>query len=87
MKRVDMDGFIDNQGNFGADGIVGPHHEKEGSFYTIKQLWSPVQIMNTSVDKQFDGKFSVENRYDYLNLNTCRLPLETGEVPYRNRCF
>ena len=52
VKRVDMDGFIDNQGNFGADGIVGPHHEKEGSFYTIKQLWSPVQIMNTSVDKR-----------------------------------
>ncbi|MFT0160654.1 glycoside hydrolase family 2 TIM barrel-domain containing protein [Bacteroides thetaiotaomicron] len=47
VKRVDMEGFIDNQGNFGADGIVGPHHEKEGSFYTIKQLWSPVQIMNT----------------------------------------
>ena len=23
VKRVDMDGFIDNQGNFGADGIVG----------------------------------------------------------------
>ena len=72
VKRVDMDGFIDNQGNFGADGIVGPHHEKEGSYYTIKQLWSPVQIMNTSIDRQFDGKFSVENRYDYLNLNTCR---------------
>ncbi|WP_294555148.1 glycoside hydrolase family 2 TIM barrel-domain containing protein [uncultured Bacteroides sp.] len=72
VKRVDMDGFIDNQGNFGADGIVGPHHEKEGSYYTIKQLWSPVQIMNTSIDRQFDGKLSVENRYDYLNLNTCR---------------
>lgn len=28
VKRVDMDGFIDNQGNFGADGIVGPHHER-----------------------------------------------------------
>ncbi len=71
VKRVDMDGFIDNQGNFGADGIVGPHHEKEGSYYTIKQLWSPVQIMDTSIDRQFNGKLSVENRYDYLNLNTC----------------
>lgn len=72
VKRVDMDGFIDNQGNFGADGIVGPHHEKEGSYYTIKQLWSPVQVMNTAIDRNFDGKLSVENRYDYLNLNTCR---------------
>lgn len=76
-----MDGFIDNQGNFGADGIVGPHHEKEGSFYTIKQLWSPVQIMNTSVDKQFDGKFSVENRYDFLNLNTCRFLWKQVKFP------
>ena len=81
VKRVDMDGFIDNQGNFGADGIVGPHHEKEGSYYTIKQLWSPVQIMNSSIDKQFDGKFSVENRYDYLNLNTCRFLWKQVKFP------
>lgn len=72
VKRVDMNGFIDNQGNFGADGIVGPHHEKEGSYYTIKQLWSPVQVMNEKIDARFDGKFTIENRYDYLNLNTCR---------------
>ena len=81
VKRVDMDGFIDNQGNFGADGIVGPHHEKEGSYYTIKQLWSPVQIMDTSVDRQFDGKLSVENRYDYLNLNTCRFLWKQVKFP------
>ena len=81
VKRVDMDGFIDNQGNFGADGIVGPHHEKEGSYYTIKQLWSPVQIMNTSIDRLFDGKFSVENRYDYLNLNTCRFLWKQVKFP------
>lgn len=81
VKRVDMDGFIDNQGNFGADGIVGPHHEKEGSYYTIKQLWSPVQLMNTSIDRQFDGKFTVENRYDYLNLNTCRFVWQQVKFP------
>ncbi|WP_455971575.1 glycoside hydrolase family 2 TIM barrel-domain containing protein [Bacteroides congonensis] len=81
VKRVDMDGFIDNQGNFGADGIVGPHHEKEGSYYTIKQLWSPVQIMDTFVDRQFDGKLSVENRYDYLNLNTCRFLWKQVKFP------
>ena len=81
VKRVDMDGFIDNQGNFGADGIVGPHHEKEGSYYTIKQLWSPVQIMDTSIDRQFNGKISVENRYDYLNLNTCRFLWKQVKFP------
>ena len=81
VKRVDMDGFIDNQGNFGADGIVGPHHEKEGSYYTIKQLWSPVQVMNTAIDRNFDGKLSVENRYDYLNLNTCRFIWQHVKFP------
>ena len=81
VKRVDMDGFIDNQGNFGADGIVGPHHEKEGSYYTIKQLWRPVQVMNTAIDRNFDGKLSVENRYDYLNLNTCRFIWQQVKFP------
>ena len=81
VKRVDMDGFIDNQGNFGADGIVGPHREKEGSYYTIKQLWSPVQVMNTAIDRNFDGKLSVENRYDYLNLNTCRFIWQQVKFP------
>jgi len=27
-----------------ADGIVGPHREKEGSYYTIKNIWSPVYV-------------------------------------------
>ncbi len=44
VVRVDMNNMIDNVGNYGADGIVGPHHEKEGSYYTVKQVWSPVQV-------------------------------------------
>ncbi|MBP1614249.1 MAG: lacZ 5 [Bacteroidetes bacterium] len=71
VKRVDMNGFIDNQGNFGADGIVEPHHEKEGSYYTIKQIWNPIQVMNKQLTKAFNGVLQIENRYDFLNLNTC----------------
>ena len=44
VKRVDQDGHIDNVGNYGADGIVGPHLEREGSYYTIKEVWCPVHI-------------------------------------------
>lgn len=84
VKRVDMDGFIDNQGNFGADGIVGPHHEKEGSYYTIKQIWCPVQIMNTRIDADFDGTLHLENRYDFLNLNTCRFVWKRVKFPEYN---
>ncbi len=84
VKRVDMDGFIDNQGNFGADGIVGPHHEKEGSYYTVKQIWCPVQIMNTRIDADFDGILHLENRYDFLNLNTCRFVWKRVKFPEYN---
>ena len=72
VVRTDQNGRIDNVGNYAADGIVGPHHEREGSFYTIKQIWSPVQITTTELPDDFDGTLSVENRYDFINLKDCR---------------
>ncbi len=71
LKRLDQNGFIDNVGNYGADGIVGPHHEKEGSYYTVKEIWSPVQIHTKKIGVDFTGLFEVENRYDFTNLSTC----------------
>ncbi len=81
VKRVDMNGFIDNVGNYGADGIVGPNHEKEGSYYTIKEIWCPVQILNKEITPSFDGKLLVENRYDFTNLNTCKFKYEYIALP------
>lgn len=81
VKRVDKGGFIDNQGNWGADGILGPHHEKEGSFYTVKEVWSPVQIMNKEIEREFDGKLTIENRYDFTNLNECTFRWEQVAFP------
>ena len=72
VVRTDQNGKIDNVGNYGADGIVGPHHEREGSFYTVKQVWSPVQVMNCELASDFDGTFTIENRYDFTNLKDCR---------------
>ncbi|MFV0564739.1 MAG: glycoside hydrolase family 2 TIM barrel-domain containing protein [Flavobacteriaceae bacterium] len=77
IARTDQNGRIDNQGNYGADGIVGPHHEKEGSFFTVKEVWSPVMIMNNSkLANNFDGTFTIENRYDFTNTNTCKFEWE-----------
>tara|TARA_R110002050_G_scaffold53118_3_gene120886 strand:- start:13343 stop:16207 length:2865 start_codon:yes stop_codon:yes gene_type:complete len=77
IARTDQDGRIDNQGNYGADGIVGPHHEKEGSFFTVKEVWSPIMIMNTSkLENDFDGTFNIENRYDFTNVNQCEFEWE-----------
>ncbi len=70
--RTDDDGRIDVAGNSAPDGIVGPHREKEGSFYTIKELWSPVYIDQSSLPKEFSGKIPIENRYLYTNLSECR---------------
>ena len=81
VKRVDMNGFIDNVGNYGADGIVGPHHEKEGSYYTIKEIWSPVQIMNRNMIDNFDGIIKVENRYDFTNLKGCTFDCSFIKLP------
>jgi hypothetical protein len=81
VKRVDMIGLIDNQGNYACDGIVGPHHEKEGSYYAVKQIWSPVQVVEKSIDQSFNGIFTIENRYDFLNTNTCRFVWKQVRFP------
>lgn len=77
VVRTDQDGKIDNCGNYGADGMVGPHHEKEGSFYTVKEIWSPIQVAKPTLDAAFDGKLSIENRYDFTNLERCRFEWRT----------
>ena len=80
VKRVDMGGYIDNVGNYGADGIVGPHHEKEGSYYTIKEVWCPIQIA-TVAGKGFNGTLNVENRHDFTNLKECKLKYAYLSLP------
>src|SRR5205085_479899 len=74
-KRNDRGGAIDVVGNAAPDGVVGPYHEKEGSFYTVKQLWCPVYIEPDS--KPFDGNLVVENRYDFTDFKDCSLTWRT----------
>jgi hypothetical protein len=85
IERRDWKDSIDTKGNNAPDGILGPHHEKEGSFYTIKEIWSPVHFKNTQITPAFDGKLSVINRYLYTNLNKCKFSFEvvkfTGTFP------
>ncbi len=69
--RTDRNGQLDTKGNAAADGILGPYREKEGSFFTIKEIWSPVYFLKRAITKEFDGKLRVENRYDFTNLNQC----------------
>ena len=43
-------------GNHAPDGIVGPYREKEGSYFTVKQVWSPI-VMSRN-----DNVLTIENR-------------------------
>jgi hypothetical protein len=84
IVRSDLHDSIDVAGNNAPDGILGPHREKEGSFYTIKELWSPVYIDNKPLDNNFNGKIEVENRYLYTNLNQCKFEWEWVTFPKSN---
>lgn len=71
VVRTDKNRELDTDGNHGPDGIVGPYHEKEGSFFTIKEVWSPVFVEKREMTAGFDGSFLLENRYAFTNLNQC----------------
>jgi hypothetical protein len=71
VVRHDKKDSLDTDKFRGADGIMGPFHEKEGSYYAIKEIWSPVHIEEREIAPMFNGKLRVENRYHYTNLNEC----------------
>jgi len=70
VARTDENGRLDARRDLAPDGIVGPHHEKEGSFYTVREIWSPVQIPLRDLPADFAGTLPVRNRYDFLNLSS-----------------
>lgn len=77
VVRNDRNNEMDTDGNHGADGILGPYREKEGSFYTIKEIWSPVYLEGMDyLPLTFDGRIKVENRYHFANLDQCRFTAE-----------
>ncbi len=70
IKRTDT-GELDSDGNHAPDGILGPYHEKEGSFYTVREVWSPVFIEKRYITPEFNGIFNIENRFHYTSLDQC----------------
>ncbi len=76
IVRSDKNGAIDVAGNQAPDGIVGPYREKEGSFFAIKEIWSPLYLPMSELSflpASFDGNLVLENRYDFTNLNKVKL--------------
>ena len=73
VVRTDKNNILDTDGNHAADGIVGPYGEKEASYFTIKEIWSPLYIEDRFIKPNFNGVFRVENRYHYTNLADCNM--------------
>jgi hypothetical protein len=71
IVRTDFNNVIDANGINANDGIMGPHREKEGSFYALREIFSPVKIWMKELPTNFNGRIELENRYHYTNLNQC----------------
>ncbi len=80
VLRTDKDGLLDPVGNFGSDGIVGPHGEKEGSFYTICEVWCPIQIEKEECSNDRISLI-VFNHFDFTSLADCRLTYRFLNLP------
>ena len=70
VQRGDSNNVIDVKGNWAPDGVLGPFREKEANSYTIKQIWSPVQLPD-ALPANFNGTLPVENRYSFTSLTKC----------------
>src|SRR5690606_19379184 len=72
---------FDAKGSLAADGILGPHREKEGSFYAVKQIWSPIQIDPLRITESFTGKLLISNQYLFSNLNSIKMHYKVVQLP------
>jgi hypothetical protein len=72
VSRTDRYGELDTDGNHSADGIVGPNGEKEASYFSVREIWSPVQLEKEALASDFDGRFPVKNHYLFTSLEQCQ---------------
>lgn len=80
VTRVDKGGILDCNADMGDDGVVGPYREKEGSYYAIRDVWSPIQFARLYITPSFNGEFYVTNKYLYTNLDKCTMKYRLKKV-------
>ena len=78
--RGDQGGIMDVRGDSAPDGIVGPYREKEASYYSYKEIYSPVQI-GAPDPSNFNGTLAVSNRFDFTDLSQCTFDWQLGWFP------
>lgn len=81
VRRTDRGGALDSDGSNGADGILGPYREKEGSYYAVRDIWAPVQFEELRITPSFDGRMLVRNDYLTTPLSACTARYRLLAVP------
>lgn len=82
-KRFGQKGFsisdciLDSDGGNGPDGVINAYRQPEGSYYAIREVWSPIRIEKPNVTPSFDGKILVSNRYLFTRLGECSMEYNT----------
>jgi hypothetical protein len=78
--RDDQGGIMDVRTASAPDGIVGPYREKEASYFSYKEIYSPVQI-GAPNPATFTGTLAISNRFDFTDLNQCAFDWQLGWYP------
>jgi len=70
--RTDLNNVLDANGLNAPDGILGPHREKEGSYYALREIFSPVRLkLPAQLPADFNGRIPLENRFHFTNTSQC----------------
>ncbi|HEY5967806.1 MAG TPA: glycoside hydrolase family 2 TIM barrel-domain containing protein, partial [Chitinophagaceae bacterium] len=73
IVRTDLNNALDANGLNANDGILGPHREKEGSFYALREIFSPIKLsLPDQLPRNFNGEIGIENRFHFLNTDQCK---------------
>ena len=80
LHRTDA-GQMDTYGPNAPDGIVSADRQPEGSFYTVREVWSPIQIAPMRVTGSLDGAFRVTNEYLFSRLDEARMKWRVWKTP------
>ena len=81
VRRVDLDGDLDAHGSYAPDGMVGPYRQPEGSYWAVREIWSPVGIDRLSPSMAGAIEFEVENRFVWTDLSEVDLVATWSRMP------
>ena len=80
IHRRDTD-KMDTYGPNAPDGIVSAERKPLGSFYTVRQVWSPIQIKDFEASpRSFRGSFAIENDFLFCRLSEVTMKWQVPSV-------